>query len=69
MSIDVFGEGMHYNIGAKIQRLLEEGCHEGVVDGHNDFRIVLFDNSNDFSYVGNFQEWVGGGFEPDKLKK
>ena len=36
MTIEVFGDGVHDQVSAKVERSLEVRRHEGVVDGHDD---------------------------------
>lgn len=40
MAIDVFRNGMNDKVGAVLQRILDIGAHEGVIDNHQDSMAV-----------------------------
>lgn len=65
MSVDVLGDRVDDNVGTELERVLEEGRHEGVVD--NELGVVLVGNLGNGLDVDETEGRVGGGLDPDEL--
>lgn len=65
MAIDVFGDGMHHNIGPMIQWVLHVGAQERIV--HHDLDSMLMRNCRHSANVHQAQRRVARALNPDKL--
>lgn len=65
VSIDELGNGVHHNVRAEVQRVLQGRRHEGVVD-HKDGLMLVCDLSR-FGNVGDLQGGVGRSLQPHNL--
>lgn len=65
VSVDVLGDRVDNNVGTELERVLEEGRHEGVVD--NELGVVLVGNLGNGLDVNETEGGVGGGLDPDEL--
>lgn len=65
VAVDVFGDGVHDNVGAVREGVLDIGGHEGVVDDDED--AVLVGDVGDGADVDEGEGRVGRGFDPDEF--
>lgn len=65
VAVDVFGDGVHDNVGAVGEGVLDIGGHEGVVDDDED--AVLVGDVGDGADVDEREGRVGRGFDPDEF--
>jgi hypothetical protein len=66
VAVDVFRRRMHHEVGAEVDRLLQRGRQEGVVDHRARADVVRrFDRE---AQVGDAQQRVGWGFDPDQRR-
>ena len=65
-TVDVLGDGSKGEGCAKIERALEVGRHEGVVDNKNHARVLIGYLGNGLD-VNNLKKWVRRRFDPHKL--
>lgn len=65
MTVDVLGDGVDDDIGTVVQRVLNVGAQEGVVDDNQD--TVLVGDGSDLLDIDQAEGGVGGGFDPDQL--
>ncbi len=64
VAVDILGHGVHDDVGAVVERVLEVWRHEGVV--HNDHDAVLVRDGRDIADVDEAESWVAWGFDPDQ---
>jgi len=62
VAVDVFGGGMHHDVRAERDRLLQRRRQEGVVDHH--LRADRLRRHGDMTDVGDAQQRVAGSFDP-----
>ena len=62
MSVDVFGRTGEREGGAELERALNEGCGEGVVD--NDRNLAFPRHAADRLEVDHLEQWIGRAFQP-----
>src|SRR5699024_5388911 len=66
MATEVFGGGMHNQIGAEQQRVLEYRGGEGIIAANANSGLAS--QLADGFYIGNFKQRVGRAFEPNELR-
>src|SRR5581483_11518766 len=64
MTAEVLGRTMQHQIGATLQRILVDGCSEGVV--HRDERAGSMRSLRQAPDVDDLDGWIGGGLEIQK---
>lgn len=65
MTVDVLSDGVDDDIGTVVQRVLNVGAQEGVIDDNQD--TVLVGHGSDLLDIDQAEGGVGGGFDPDQL--
>src|SRR5687768_8174049 len=65
VAVDVFGDAVHDNVGTVIERVLNVGAQEGVVDNNED--AVLVGGGGDGTNVDETQGGVAGRLNPHQL--
>jgi hypothetical protein len=65
VAVDVLGHGVDDDIGAVVERVLDVGAHEGVVDD-NENAMAVGDLGNGLD-IDQAEGGVGGGLDPDEL--
>ena len=65
MTVDVLGHGMHNNIGTVVQRVLDVGAQEGIVDNNHD--SVLMGNGSHLADIHQPERRVRRGLDPDEF--
>lgn len=65
VTVDILGHGVNHHVGAVIQRVLDIGAHEGVVD-HNQDAMAVGNFSHGFD-IHQTEGRVGGGLDPDEF--
>src|SRR5690606_6266620 len=66
VAADVLGGGVHHDVGAERERLLQVRAGEGVVD-HQE-RVVLVGQFGERGDVGDVEQRVGGRRDPDHAR-
>ncbi len=64
VAAEVFGDGVHGDVDAVVERALKHGGGEGVVAAGED--VSFAPDRGNGGKVGDFEEGVGGGFQPDE---
>lgn len=65
MAVNVLSDGVHHNIGAMVEGVLDIGREEGVV--HDDLDAMLVGLGDDGANVDETESRVARGLDPDKL--
>lgn len=65
MAVDVLGHGVDDNVGTVVERVLDVGAHEGVVDDDEN-AMAVGDLGNGLD-IDQAEGGVGGGLDPDEL--
>ena len=65
VTVDILGHGVNDDISAVVERVLNIGAHEGVVDDNKD-AIAVGNVSNGLD-IDQTEGGVGRGFDPDEL--
>lgn len=65
VTVNVLGNRVDHNVGTVIQRVLDIGAHESVVDNHQN--TVAVSNLRNGTDINKAQSGVGGSFNPDEL--
>ena len=65
VAVDVLGNAMHDDIGAKVKRVLHVGAQEGIVDDDEDAMAV--GDGSDSADINKAERRVTRAFNPDKL--
>lgn len=65
VTVNEFGSGVDDDIGAEGDGVLEEGAHEGIIDGEES--VVLMSDGSEGGDVVEFKSGVSGGFSPKEF--
>ena len=66
MAVDVLGDGVNHDIGTVVQRVLNIGAQEGVIN--HDQNTVSVCNRSNLLNIDQAQGGVGRGFNPDQFR-
>src|SRR5690606_10766360 len=62
---EVLGDGMHYDVGAEVKRILQVGRRERIINGNAD--IVFLRDLNTSSDVNNIHQWIRRRLKPEQF--
>lgn len=65
MTVDILSDGVNNNVGTVVERVLNVGAHESVVDNDQD-AMTVGDISNSLN-IDQAEGRVGRSFDPDEL--
>lgn len=65
MPVDVFGDRMNHNIGPMVERVLNVGAEEGIIDHDHD--AISVGHRGDVPNVHQAQSRIARAFDPDQL--